>query len=83
MKTEQGEQSSPATDRQPSPTPSLAPPVWDMVIADMHSRDRFGGAKYGTVLRPFNGRDCIKDAYQEALDLAVYLRQLLYERDGR
>lgn len=30
----------------------------------------------------FNGRDALLDAYQEALDLVVYLRQVIYERDN-
>ena len=27
--------------------------------------------------------DALRDAYEEALDLAVYLRQALFEKDGR
>lgn len=42
-----------------------------------------GRARYGTPLQPFNGRDQLADAYAEALDLVVYLRAALYERDGR
>lgn len=30
-------------------------------------------------LQPFNGRDALVDAYQEAVDLAVYLRQRIEE----
>jgi len=30
---------------------------------------------------PFNGRDALKDAYEEALDLAMYLKQAMIERD--
>ena len=36
-----------------------------------------------TSLQAFNGRDALRDAYEEALDLCQYLRQALYERDGR
>jgi len=68
---------------EPDPRPSAGPAVWDLVAEDMSARDRFGFQKYGTRLRPHNGRDALKDAYQEALDLCVYLRQALYERDGR
>lgn len=67
---------------QPQPDTNSLPPVWDLVIADMKTRDRQGEKKYGTPLRPHNGRDPLVDAYQEALDLAVYLRQALYERHG-
>lgn len=35
---------------------------------------------YGRPLETFNGRNPAQDAYEEALDLAVYLRQLLEER---
>lgn len=57
--------------------------IWPIVIEDMRARNEFGTKKYGVPLRPFNGRDVLKDAYEEALDLAVYLRQAMYERDGR
>jgi hypothetical protein len=59
------------------------PAVWPLVIVDMCERDRVGRARYGTPLQPNNGRDALKDAYQEALDLAAYLRQAIYERDGK
>lgn len=49
------------------------------VIADIEARDKNGIAKYGTRLQPFNGRDALWDAYEEALDKAVYTRQALYE----
>lgn len=67
---------------QPPPTPSDHPAVWDMVIADMKERDRLGVEKYGVRLKPFDGRDSLVDAYQEALDLAVYLRKKIYEQRG-
>ena len=70
------------TDPQPSPADSPHPAVWPLVIADMAERDRLGRARYGTPLRPHNGRDALVDAYQEALDLCAYLRQAIYERDG-
>lgn len=50
-----------------------------MVIEDMKRRDEFGERKYHTKLKPFNGRDALVDAYQEALDLVVYLRQQIEE----
>ena len=66
---------------EPAPIPSDLPAVWDLVIGDMRARDQLGEARYATRLQPFNGRDVLVDAYQEALDLAVYLRQAIYERD--
>lgn len=68
---------------QNAPVPTNLPAVWDLVVADMQSRDRMGRGKYGTPLQPFNGRDAMKDAYEEVLDLAVYLRTAIYERDGK
>jgi hypothetical protein len=65
---------------QPPPTPNERPAVWDLVIADMRERDRVGRERYGTPLQPHNGRDALVDAYQEALDLVVYLRQAISER---
>ena len=68
---------------QPPPTHNQGPAVWDLVIADMVERDRVGRKRYGTPLQPHNGRDALIDAFQEALDLVVYLRQAIYERDGK
>lgn len=68
---------------EPNPIPNNHPAVWDLVVSDMQERDQSGQEKYGTRLQPHNGRDALVDAYQEALDLAVYLRQAIYERDGK
>jgi hypothetical protein len=68
---------------QPVPQDSNHPPVWPMVMQDMINRNSVGMAKYGTTLKPHNGRDALIDAYQEALDLCVYLRQAIYERDTK
>ncbi len=65
---------------QPPPVPGDRTPVWDLVVEDMRRRDADGRARYGTPLQAFNGRDALTDAYQEALDLAVYLRQEIEER---
>ncbi len=53
--------------------PGLVLPEW--LKADMRARNDIGAAKYGTPLRVWNGRDCVVDAYQEALDLIVYVKQ--------
>lgn len=66
---------------QPAPTASTEPACWDLVVQDMQRRDNFGKAKYGVRLQPNNGRDFLRDAYEEALDLAVYLRGLIYEQE--
>lgn len=65
------------------PTPNGLPAVWDLVVHDMKERDAEGRRKYGTRLQPGNGRKPLIDAYQEALDLVVYLRQEIAEADER
>lgn len=65
---------------QPAPAPNATRPIWELVIEDMAARDRLGRARYGTPLQAHNGRDALIDAYQEALDLVVYLRQAIEER---
>jgi hypothetical protein len=67
---------------QPDPTPTDGVPIWELVIADMKARDVVGRIRYGTPLQAGNGRDALKDAYAESLDLCVYLRQAIAERDG-
>jgi hypothetical protein len=52
-------------------------------MKDMSDRDQEGRRKYGTPLQPHNGRDTLIDAYQESLDLCVYLRTAIFERDGK
>lgn len=54
--------------------------VLDLVITDLKARAEFGKRKYGTLLMTDNGRDPLMDAYQEAIDLVMYLRQALAER---
>lgn len=78
------------SERQPRPVESNHPASWDTVIrdlekgysgpaidvvfADIVNRDLTGLRKYGTRLKPHNGRDSLLDAYEEALDLTVYLK---------
>lgn len=50
------------------------------VIEDIDARKQVGLERYGTLLQAFNGRDALMDAYQEALDLVVYQRQVLEEK---
>ena len=54
-------------------------PWVDCVEHDLDQRKRVGMLKYGESLRPFNGRNALIDAYQEALDLSLYLKQASYE----
>ena len=68
---------------EPPPQKTEGRPIWELVIADMQERDKHGEAKYGTRLQAFNGRSALTDAYQEALDLCVYLRQKIEEEKNR
>ena len=68
---------------QPAPVENDQPAVWPLVIMDMAARDQVGRARYGVPLQPNNGRDALRDAYEESLDLCAYLRQAIMERDGR
>lgn len=65
---------------QAPPTPNDSPAIWDLVMEDFKARDAEGRRKYGTPLQADNGRDALVDAYQEALDLVVYLRQEIAQR---
>lgn len=69
--------------KQPDPVKNNLPAMWDLVIEDMKERDRIGVETYKTRLQPFNGRDAFLDAYMEILDAAVYMRQAIFERDGK
>lgn len=66
--------------KQPAPKVNDSRPIWEMVIEDMKQRDLEGRKRYGVPLQAGNGRDALQDAYEEALDLAVYLRQAIEER---
>lgn len=51
------------------------------VMADLIDRMEVGKKEYGVLLSTNNGRDALHDAYEEALDLACYLKQAMLERD--
>lgn len=76
-----------SNERDPSrdqmlPVPNDTEAIHDLVAADLAERKAFGTRKYGTPLQAHNGRDALLDAYEEALDLCVYLKQAMVERDG-
>lgn len=51
------------------------------VMQDLINRAQVGKEKYGTYLRTQNGRNALNDALQEALDLVMYLKQAIMERE--
>lgn len=54
--------------------------IQELVRRDLIHREQVGIATYGTPLFPYNGRNALLDAYEECLDMAVYLRQALTEQ---
>ena len=64
---------------QPKPINDSGVIVIDMVVRDMCDRKQFGLDKYGTALCSNNGRNALIDAYQETMDLMVYLKQQILE----
>lgn len=71
-----------ADEHEPPPKPGKAI-VLDLVLKDLQDRAEKGKTKYGTYLMTHNGRNTLMDAYQEALDLVMYLRQALYEQENK
>lgn len=67
---------------QALPVPNDTEAIHDLVAADLAERKSFGTRKYGTPLQAHNGRDALLDAYEEALDLCVYLKQAMVEREA-
>lgn len=53
--------------------------IAELVRADIEKRAQLGEKKYGERLKPFNNRDGLVDAYEEALDLCMYLKQVIIE----
>lgn len=53
------------------------------VLKDMRARFRFGLQKYGKPVRPYDGEDYLQHAYEEAMDLCVYLKTCIIERDKK
>jgi len=56
--------------------------IGKLVVMDIESRVKKGIETYGEPLKANNGRKPLIDAYQEALDLAMYLRQAIREIHG-
>lgn len=68
---------------QPDPIHNNSKPIVDLVMEDMQTRKKIGIERYGVPLQANNGRDALRDAYEEALDLAIYLRQAIEERSEK
>ncbi len=59
--------------------------IVELVRADLLARSQRGIAKYGTTLEreDYSQRDWLFAAYEEALDLANYLRRLIDDIDAK
>lgn len=55
-------------------------PVWEAVIDDMFLRNKQGAEKYNRYLTVETPDDMLQHAYEEALDLAVYLKTEILKR---
>lgn len=75
---------NPAATEQPKPTKPEegGKVVLYEVLKDLQARSDMGKFRYGQRLRAHNGRNSLMDAYQEVLDLAMYLKQRLIEDEG-
>ena len=54
--------------------------VGAIVLADIRERMELRRKRYGTYLETHNGRSALQDAYEEAQDLTLYLKQDILER---
>ena len=67
----------------PRRAPSVHPAeVFPALLADIHARNLVGQQVYRQELTTFNGRDALREAYEEAIDMTVYLKQALMEREA-
>lgn len=67
---------------QPEPEWGSGKFIADLVLADIQERSKLGADRYGAYLQTDNGRDHLIDAYQEAIDLCLYLRAEIEKRNN-
>jgi hypothetical protein len=54
--------------------------IADVLIADIKARYDLGLSRYSRPLTPYNGRDQLRDAVEEGLDLVMYMKAAEIER---
>lgn len=59
------------------------PHLSSLVAVDAMERDARGRETYGVPLQAGNGRDTLRDAYEEILDFTVYMRTAIAESIAR
>lgn len=57
--------------------------VWCLVMDDMRHRQRIGLHRYGKPVIASGSEDWLQHAYEEALDLTVYLRAEIERRKAK
>jgi hypothetical protein len=55
--------------------------IWQHVIIDMEIREQEGLKRYGKYLTTDSTEDMLQEAYEEALDLVVYLKAAIMKKD--
>ena len=73
-----GDVRDPETD-QPAPKPGGVP-VQAVLIEALKQRMAFGLKKYGRLLETHNGRDPLRDMWEEMLDMVSYFTQYVLEQ---
>lgn len=64
--------------------PTYSPHETERVVADFNARIEIGIMRYGKPLQTFNGRNAVRDLYEELLDATHYAKQWHLEtRDPR
>lgn len=55
--------------------------IFPELIKDLEKRNKKGWLTYGKAMTTEDGRNGLQDAYEEAIDLAVYLKKQLLEQE--
>lgn len=63
-----------------TPLPAACQPAWELVAEDLRVRDAIGRRRYGRALTSDTPVDLLVYAYEEALDLVIYLRAEIEKR---
>jgi hypothetical protein len=63
-------------------TASRQEALWGRLSGWLLDRIQAGFERYGTLLQTRNGRDPLKDAWEEAVDLTMYLHQAKLEGEA-
>lgn len=75
-----GDELMKADEEQQQPIKNENPHIVDLVIEDIKARKELGIECYGTALQAFNGRDALRDLYEELQDATIYVKQVMEER---